>query len=210
MEENLVINPLDILIIAVIVIGMFIGSKNGFLRVSTRIVSILVSFIIGVRLRIVIENVLIDYFNLNLSNEGLVFWSFIIGFVITYIIVSTFLRYLTEALRRINIAIDSALGAIFGGSLATLALSICLYALSFVGFPSEANARGSVTYPFVKSFARYTLGLIPKALRAANRTVQEYGGEVLPPEEGEESEGGLEDRQPEPQNPTTQKPRAIR
>ncbi len=209
MEQPYVLNPLDILIIAVIIFGMYVGSKNGLFKVSTRIVSILVSIIVGMRFRLIFENVLLDYFSLNLSNEGLIFWSFAIGFVLTFIIVSTFLRSLTSTLKRINIGIDSALGAIFGGSLATLSLSVILYALSFAGFPSEANARGSLTYPFVKSFARYTLGLIPKALRAANRTVQKYGGEVLPPDQ-ETLPISPQDEEDGQMDNNVQKPRAIR
>lgn len=205
MEDTYVLNPLDLIIIGVILFGMVRGSQKGLFGISTTVISVVVAVIFGFRFRFWIESIYLGM-NIKLSAEGLAFLSFVTAFVVGYILVSSILRMLTDTLSKINIGIDKALGAIFGGTMAAIALSLVLFALSFVGFPSQENAKGSVTYGYVQSFARYSLGLIPKALKAANEQIQKYGKEYIPPAEDEEQADSEETSTPA----ESDKPRAIR
>lgn len=199
------VNPLDLIIIGVILFGMIRGSSKGLFGISTTVISVVVAVIFGFRFRFWVESIYLGM-DIKLSPEGLAFLSFVTAFVVGYILVSSILRLLTDTLSKINIGIDKALGAIFGGTMATIALSLVLFALSFVGFPSQENAKGSITYGYVQNFARYTLGLIPKALKAANEQIQKYGKEFVPPPE-EDQQG---DTQEAPAPTDSEKPRAIR
>ncbi|MEM6767116.1 MAG: CvpA family protein [Bacteroidota bacterium] len=205
MEDTYVVNPLDLIIIGVILFGMIRGSSKGLFGISTTVISVVVAVIFGFRFRFWVESIYLGM-DIKLSPEGLAFLSFVTAFVVGYILVSSILRLLTDTLSKINIGIDKALGAIFGGTMATIALSLVLFALSFVGFPSQENAKGSITYGYVQNFARYTLGLIPKALKAANEQIQKYGKEFVPPPE-EDQQG---DTQEAPAPTDSEKPRAIR
>jgi len=174
-EEAYVLNPLDIIIFALIGFGMYQGSKKGIINGATRIIAIVFGLFCGFRFRGAVENFLLNNLDLNLANQTASILGFVIAFVIGYMLVNTLLSYFESGLKRMNIGIDKALGAIFGGALATFILSMLLFALSFLNFPSPENAKGSVAYPYVRYFAQYTLGLIPKALEEANKQVRKYG-----------------------------------
>lgn len=184
MEESYVVNPLDIIIIAVIIFGMVRGSKKGLFGMTKSILAVVSSVVLGLTFRAVAEDFYLNYTTVRLSEGGLALLSFSTAFVVCYIIIYAVLNLLQGVLgedKKLNFS--SAFGALFGGALATIGLSLVLYFLSFAGFPSEANKQESITYPFVKYVGRGVLGLVPKALREANRTIKKYGGDVLPPED---------------------------
>lgn len=175
MEGGFVINPLDIIIAGLIGFGMYRGATKGVIKRATLLVSIVISVILGARLRHIAETLYLDYLQLSMPGEMVLALSFATAFVISYIVVSTLLGYLTQGLGKVNIKIDNALGALFGGTIATLALSIALVLLSYVNFPSAANAQGSMLYPHVKNFARYSLGVGVGVLREGYQQMDKYG-----------------------------------
>lgn len=180
MEEAYVLNPLDIIIFALIGFGMYTGSKRGIINGATRIIAIFAGLITAFRFRGATSNFLLDYLNLNLADQTASFLGFCIAFVIGYMVISSLLGYFEVGLKRMNIGIDKALGALFGGALTTFLLSMLLFILSFVNFPSPDNARGSIAYPYVRYFAQYSLGLVPKALEEANKQIRKYGPQAFP------------------------------
>lgn len=175
MEGGFVLNPLDIIIAAIIGFGMYRGASKGIFKRATTVVAIVIAIILGMRLRGVAENLFRDYLRLQASPEIIAFLSFALAFVVVFIVVTTLLNYLTEGLKKINFTIDKALGALFGGVTATLALSIAFILLSYVSFPSANHAQGSVLYPQVKNFSRYALGVGVNVLREANQQVTKFG-----------------------------------
>ena len=202
MEGGFVINPLDIIIVGLIGFGMYRGAKKGVVKRATMLLSIAISVFLGFRLRSIAKTLYLDYLQLSMPGEIAEALSFATVFVVAYIVVSTILGYVTTGLKKVNIKIDDALGALFGGIVATLILSVGLVLLSYVNFPSSANAQGSFLYPPVKNFASYTLGVGKGVLGEVYRQSQKMGGSV---------------KQPPANNPTTpaqpsntSKPKAIR
>lgn len=180
MEEAYVLNPLDLIIFAAIGFGMYTGSKRGIINGATRLLAIAAGIICGFRFRGAAESFLLDYMNLNLAGQTASFLGFAIAFVVGFMVVASLLGYFEAGLKRMNIGIDKALGALFGGALTTFLLSMLFFLSSFVNFPSPQNAQGSIAYPYVRYFAQYTLGLVPKALEEANKQVRKYGPQAFP------------------------------
>ena len=67
---------------------------------------------------------------------------------------SAFLKVFTQGLEKVKLDLNRALGALFGGTIATLVLSVGFILGSYVNFPSAHNAEGSLLYPHVKNFSR--------------------------------------------------------
>ncbi len=200
MEQNFILNPLDIIILAIIGFGMYRGAKNGFLKGATRIMAIVAGVLLGFRFRGFAESLYLDYFNMQSSPELIAILSFATSFVIVYILVSTVMSFLTSTLNKVNIQIDNAIGALLGGVISTLILSVALIVLSYVSFPSQENAKGSMLYPPVRNFARYSLGFGLQALQQASQQVNKYG--VVPPNAPPADSPGSP--------PSGEKPKAIR
>ena len=198
MEEQSVLNPLDIIIVAVIFVGMYSGAKKGLFQITNQIASIVLSTFVGLKFWWVANNIYLDSLHLQLSNSAAMLLSFVTVFVVAYVVLS---RLLDEVDRwGKTVKIDNALGAILGGMFSTLVLSLAFVILSNINFPSEANARGSLLYPHVKNFSRIALGTGVRALQEVNRQVNKYGLTKPVPEEG-----------PKPvANPTVNKPTPIR
>ncbi|MEL6673767.1 MAG: CvpA family protein [Bacteroidota bacterium] len=173
--EQFVLNPLDLIIAGVIVFGMVRGAKKGVVTRANSLLTIGLSILLGFRLRRIAESLFLDYLNLQLSGEMAAILGFCTAFVIVYLVISTLLGYLTTGLKRINIKIDNALGALFGGLVATMVLSVGLIILSYVNFPSNSNAQGSILYPHVRDFSKYAVGMGAEALKEANRQINKYG-----------------------------------
>ena len=175
MEEQTTLNPLDIIIIGGILFGMYMGATKGIFKISTRIIGIVLSIIAALRMWWVAENLYLDVLRLQLSSSQSMALSFATIFIVSYIVISTIIAQFALGLKRANITLDSALGALFGGLTSTLILSVAFILLSYVNFPTQANAQGSILYPHVRDFSRYALGTGVKALNEASKQINKYG-----------------------------------
>jgi len=173
MEDQNVINPLDIIIVAVVIFGMLRGAKQGIFKITSNIASVILSLFLSFRFWYVAQNIYLDSLNVQLSSQWVLLLSFGTIFVISYIVLSRLFDQLDKLGQKVKV--DNALGAILGGGVATFALSLVFLVLSYVNFPSEANSRGSMLYTPVKNFSRYALGIGVKALYEANKQVNKYG-----------------------------------
>lgn len=173
MEQGWVLNPLDIIILAIVGFGMYRGARQGIFSKATTVISIGAAVILGFRMRYVAEIIFLDYLNFQLDPNVAAVLSFATAFVIVYVLVTTVLRYLTQGLDKIKLPFDRALGALAGGTAATLALSLAFMLLSYANFPSRANAQGSIFYDSVRSFAGSVLGLGVGALKEVSRQVND-------------------------------------
>lgn len=200
MEETFILNPLDIIIAGIIGFGMWKGAKNGFIKGASRFLAIALGLIFGFRLRGMAETLYLDYLNLNLAPEMVAFLSFVTAFLVVFILAYTIMAQLSDVLSKMKIGMDNALGAAFGGVVATLMLSVAFILLSYVNFPSVENAKGSVLYPGVRNFSRYALGVGVDVLREANEQVNKYGITRKP----------AEDNPPPASQQPAEKPKAIR
>lgn len=192
--------PLDLIIIAIIVVGMFYGSKKGIVKGMARFISIGAAIIGGFRLRWIAERFYLDSLNLQLSGEMIAFLSFATAFVAVFILSNALFGYLTKGLDKLNIGIDKALGALLGGTVAGLVMSLAFILLANVGFPSSADTQRSVLYPYVKSFSRYSLGVAINTLREGTNQLNKVGITTNP----------KAPNAPAVEQPTTEKPGPIR
>ena len=203
MGESFVLNPLDLIIAAIIGFGMWKGAKQGFMKGASRFISIILAAILGFRLRRVAVMIYLDYLNVQWAPEMIGFVSFATAFVVVFIISYTLVGQFSSILGKMKIGMDQALGALFGGVGATLVLSLAFILLSYVNFPTVDNARGSVLYPQVKNFSRYALGFSVEILREANEQINRYGIGGYP-------NPGNNNPPPASQQPVNSKPKAIR
>ncbi|MDP5172460.1 MAG: CvpA family protein [Bacteroidia bacterium] len=175
MDNTLVLNPLDLILAGVIIFGMYRGATKGFLPMSNRVMTILISIIAALNLRYLAQSLYLDYLNVQMEAQVIALLSFVTAFVIVYIVVSSILGMLTNGLSKMNIKIDNALGAIFGGMVATLGLSIALILLGNFSFPTTENKSGSVLYQPVRNFSGYALNIGQDALKKANMQINRIG-----------------------------------
>ncbi len=173
MEGDWVLNPLDIIIVGIIGFGMYRGANKGVIKQAALILSIGIATILGFRLRYLGDILYRDYLNLQASDQVIAFLAFATGFVVIYILMSAFLKIFTQGLEKIKLDLNKALGALFGGTIATLVLSLAFILGSYVNFPSANNAQGSLLYPYVKNFSRSVLGVSLDALKEASRQVNQ-------------------------------------
>ena len=206
MEQGFVLNPLDIIIGVIIGIGAYQGARKGIFKRAATILAIGTAVVLGFRFRHIAESLYLDYLRLHVSPEILALLSFGTAFVVVYIVVSASLGYLASGMGKLklNLNLDNALGALFGGVIATFVLSILLVLLSYVNFPSPTHAQGSILYPKVRNFARYSLGIGVGVLREANQQMNRLGVGTQNPDEVPGTTA------PPAQQPTGEKPKAIR
>ncbi|MCI4671144.1 MAG: CvpA family protein [Bacteroidia bacterium] len=177
MEQGFMLSPLDLIIIAVIGFGMYRGAVKSLLKSATAVFSIVAGVIFGFRLQPMAESLYRDYIHLSMSSGLMVIISFVTSFVVVYVIFSTTLNYLSGIFKNPKFQVDNALGALFGGFLATLALSVAFILMSYFGFPSSTSRQESVLYPYVREFSRFTLGYGADVLKQANEQINRYGFE---------------------------------
>ncbi|MEM6628647.1 MAG: CvpA family protein [Bacteroidota bacterium] len=199
MEDQSVLNPLDIIIITVVFLGMYTGAKKGLFQITNNIASVVLSALAAARFWYIARNFFIDSLQLQMSPSNALLLSFIAVFIVAYIVFSRILDLMDEWGKKVKI--DNALGAILGGAVATFVLSVAFVILGNVNFPSEANARGSRLYTPVRGFSRIVLGKGIQALQEVNRQVNKHGLNKPIPQNG--------GPQPAPQ-PGVNKPTPIR
>jgi uncharacterized membrane protein required for colicin V production len=168
MQETITLNPLDIIIAAAILYGMFRGAKQGIIKNGGMLLAIGLGVIGGVRFRGMAQTLYLDYLGLQLAGEVVMILSFATAFIIVYILANTAVNFLSQGLDKMKFKLDSALGALMGGVFSTLLLSVVFLVSANFNFPSAQNAQGSFLYPHVRNFARYTLGLSAEILKEAN------------------------------------------
>ncbi len=206
MEESFVLNPLDIIILLGIGVGMYIGSTRGIFKISTRVIGIVLGIVLGLRFRKMGEAIYLDHLNLNINGQAAAFLGFCTAFVVVYILIHAAFSFISKGLEKTPFGLDKALGALFGGATATFVLSIAFIGLSYVNFPTPENAKGSVAYAPVRSFAYHTLRLVPKVLSEANKHIQRYSPAPYTPPPANNAPG----TPTAPSDNSNQKPKSIR
>lgn len=175
MESTFVLNPLDLILAGIIMFGMYRGATKGFLPMSNRVITIILSVIAALNLRSLAQSLYLDYLHLQIDGQLLALLSFATAFIIVYMLISTVLSTLTNGLQKMNIKIDNALGALFGGGVSTLLLSVLLILLANFNFPTNEHKSGSILYGPVRNFSGYALGIGQDALKKANYQINRIG-----------------------------------
>lgn len=198
-SADFVLNPLDLILAGGIIFGMYRGATKGFFPMSNRVITILLSLILALRLRQLAEILYLDFLSVQLQPQVLALLSFATAFVVVYLVVSTILGFLTNGLQKMNLKLDNALGAVFGGTVATLILSVALVLLNNFSFPTQQHKSGSILYQPVRNFSGFALRAGQDALQKANRQINQIG--IGQPQDSPE---------PTVEEPTSQKPTPVR
>jgi hypothetical protein len=99
--------------------------------------------------------------------------SFVLIALVVMVVVTFVFNFIEDLLGKMNLGIENALGAVAGGYLAALGLSILLNVLKPINIPSPTSVSDSITYQPVKSFAvqnlKMALGILPLAKEALQK-----------------------------------------
>jgi membrane protein required for colicin V production len=169
--QGLSLNIFDIIVVALIGYGMFRGYKKGMIKSVAGIIGIILSIIFAINFSTYVKDWLaarmaIDPMFINIL-------SFVLIALVVMVVVTFVFNFIEDLLGKMNLGIENALGAVAGGYLAALGLSILLNVLKPINIPSPTSVSDSITYQPVKSFAvqnlKMALGILPLAKEALQK-----------------------------------------
>lgn len=163
------ISIFDIVVLALIGFGMVRGYRKGMITTVIGVVGVFVALIMGVQFNYVFRDFYARTFDL--APQYLTILSFATVFLIVMVLLTFSFKFLENLLSQLKLGINQALGALLGGYLAALGLSILLLLLRPINVPSERSVSDSITYPFMTTFAMDNLKLAGKMLPLAKNVL---------------------------------------
>lgn len=147
-------NFIDLIIIAVVVIGFILGFKDGFVRKLIGITGFIVAIILAVLLSNsfgkFIESVFgIEYYLAELLGGVLVF--------VAIMIVTTILKRVVHPFDKVNNLINQLVGGFVGVIQLLFLMSAILLLLNIFDFPNKKTQNSSILY-------KYAYGIIPTSI----------------------------------------------
>lgn len=168
---GLALNFLDIIVVILIGVGMYRGFKKGMVSRVAAIIGIILSIVAGLNFSTVTQEWLSQ--RLVLDPTILTILSFVLIAVIVMVVVTFIFKFLEDLFAKMNLGINNALGAVAGGYLTALGISIVLSILRPLNIPSQTSISDSMTYEPLRTFAienlRLGLGIMPLAKDALMR-----------------------------------------
>jgi len=148
------LNFIDLIIIAVVVIGFILGFKDGFVRKLIGITGFIVAIILAVLLSNsfgkFIESVFgIEYYLAELLGGVLVF--------VAIMIVTTILKRVVHPFDKVNNLINQLVGGFVGVIQLLFLMSAILLLLNIFDFPNKKTQNSSILY-------KYAYGIIPTSI----------------------------------------------
>lgn len=168
---GLALNFLDIIVVILIGVGMYRGFKKGMVSRVAAIIGIVLSIIAGLNFSSAAQ----DWLSARLILDPMIITilSFILIAVVVMVVVTFVFKFLEDLFGKMNLGINNALGAVAGGYLTALGISIVLSILRPLNIPSQTSISDSMTYEPMRQFAvenlRLGLGLMPLAKDALLR-----------------------------------------
>ena len=180
---GLALNFFDIIVVILIGVGMYRGFKKGMVSRVAAIIGIVLSIIAGLNFSAATQEWLSE--RLVLDPTIITILSFLLIAVVVMVVVTFIFKFLEDLFGKMNLGINNALGAVAGGYLTALGVSIVINILRPLNIPSETSISDSMTYEPMRSFAvenlRLALGVMPLAKEALERLdnfVDDEGGNV--------------------------------
>lgn len=154
---------IDIIVALVIAYGFYIGYSRGLIKTIFASASLLIGIVAAIKLSPILIGVIDNVLNLNPAVN------FIIGFVLTFIIVLALIRFLgnklTDLLEKININfINQIAGGAFMSLFFAILMSYGMYFLSNLKLLSEEQKTASITYTLLEPLPQKTQSVF-KGLR---------------------------------------------
>lgn len=157
--------PIDILILALLVIGVVRGIFTGGIKQVLSIVGVIAGLLLAISLSEPFSNLLVRQ---NWVSETLApAVSFVVIFFLVQVVVLAVTYVLRSALEKIKLGgLDKALGGIVGGGKAILVISLVLFLIRFLGIPNEEHRENSlfyeVVYPIMPATWNFIVGKAPE------------------------------------------------
>lgn len=170
------ISIFDIVVLAVIGFGMMRGYKKGMITTVVGIFGVLLAMILGAQFSYVFKSFFERTFDLPPKYHTLL--GFAAVFLLVMIVLSFSFKFLENLLSQLKLGINQALGALLGGYIAAIGLSIILLLLKPINVPSERSLSDSMTYPFMVTFAVDNLKLMGKLLPIAKNVLYQLDESV--------------------------------
>jgi membrane protein required for colicin V production len=151
------LNFLDIIILAVFLIGFALGYKDGLIRKLIGLV--------GLALAIYLAAKYAESFGRTLANLAgleIYFAKIIAGILLFFAIVSifSFIKRVVHPFDKVNNFINQLLGAIVGTAQVLFFLSAVFFILSMFGLPEDSSTEGSLFYKSVYNILPETVNFL--------------------------------------------------
>lgn len=152
MQESFSLNALDIVALIVVGMGMYKGYKKGILLAFLGVLGVLLALVLGIRFSYVFRSFFAE--RLDLQPEYITLMSFAVVFVLVLMLLTFVFRFLDDLLTKIHLGgVTKSFGALFGGYIAAIGLSVLLMVLSQINIPSKRSVEDSLLYPYLRTFA---------------------------------------------------------
>ena len=180
---------LDIITCLLVAFGFYQGFSRGLIKTVFATLSLVIGIVAALKLSPIVIGLLQN--SLNISPAI----TFVLGFVLTFIVVMALIRVignsLQKAVKSIHIGgIDKLLGGIILGLFYALLVSFGVYFVDKVELISDENKQASFTYPLLEPMPRAAQGIGEKVRPIFNEfwskmletmdAVKEKGEEISP------------------------------
>ncbi|MFK7969362.1 MAG: CvpA family protein [Bacteroidia bacterium] len=170
------ISIFDIVVLGIIGFGMMRGYKKGMITTAIGVFGVFIAMILGAKFSYVFKDFFARTFDLPDKYHTLL--GFAAVFLVVMIVLSFSFKFLENLLSQLKLGINQALGALLGGYIAALGLSIILSLLKPINIPSERSLSDSMTYPFMVTFAFDNLKMAGKLLPIAKNVLYQLDQSV--------------------------------
>jgi len=151
------LNFLDIIILAVFLIGFALGYKDGLIRKLIGLVGLALAIYLAAKYAESFGRTLA-----NLTGLEIYFAKIIAGILLFFGIVSifSFIKRVIHPFDKVNNFINQLLGAIVGAAQLLFFLSAVFFILSMFGLPEDSSTKGSLFYKSVYNILPETVNLL--------------------------------------------------
>jgi membrane protein required for colicin V production len=187
-------NWVDIVIVVILVIGLFKGLSNGFVRGLFGLAALVFGIIVAAGNYEQVAEVLFS--RLNVGEQAQAVLGFLLVFVIVMILITVVGRIIAKALKLASLGwMDRLAGGLLGIVMACLFIGAVLLVVAMAGFHTNTAVARSVTAPGVVSVVETVVVYAPDTARemiegnyVKLRIEWEKASQEPPPEEGEDEE----------------------
>lgn len=167
-------STLDIIIAAVLVVGLVRGLMTGIVRQAASLVGVILSFFISVRFAHPVGQGIVDV--LDVSARVGAFLAFIIIFLGLQILIFILVRILEKALGALHLSfINRLAGGLFGTLKVALVMSAVLLVFRFLGLPGTETRGSSILYEPVGSIFPATWNWLAEQLPEMEPLARRFG-----------------------------------
>ncbi len=170
-------STLDLLILAVLAVGLVRGFATGVIRQVASLVGMVAAFVLGVQLMKPVGGLIVG--SLGVSPAIAPLLGFLLVFVVVQVGVFAAGRFVETLVGALRLTVfNRAAGGALGAFKAALALSVGFLVLGYVNMPAEATQRDSALYAPVATVLPTAWNYVSDRLPAAESLSEKFGDRV--------------------------------